>query len=276
MRAFVVAFFAVVGCAVARAQLPPHVVPNPVFGLARLLASMKDDDGRVLIPGYCATAKLSKDDLKVLHDAGDDEAALRKRVGIDQNEKVAPSYQESLQYPSLNVRGIAAASIGESVANIIPREAIAELEMRTTKEANGEYLAGLVTEHIRKQGFRLVDGSPSDQDRQQYPKLASLKPSCSAEEAARQPLDSPIRAWVEKALTGAFEDAPNGAVKPVLIRAMGATVPTDEIVGPLGLPFVIVPTVNADNNQHSYDENLRLGNYLSGMRAMLGLLTTPY
>jgi hypothetical protein len=42
------------------------------------------------------------------------------------------------------------------------------------------------------------------------------------------------------------------------------------------MPFVLVPLVNSDNNQHTYDENLRLGNYLSGMRAMLGLLLTPY
>jgi hypothetical protein len=57
---------------------------------------------------------------------------------------------------------------------------------------------------------------------------------------------------------------------------MGGTVPTYEIVTPLHLPFVLIPLANADNNQHTFDENLRMGNYLSGMRTMLGLLTTPY
>ncbi len=57
---------------------------------------------------------------------------------------------------------------------------------------------------------------------------------------------------------------------------MGGTVPTDAIVAPLKLPFAMVSVVNADNNQHAYDENLRMGNYLTGMRSMLGLLTTPY
>jgi hypothetical protein len=57
---------------------------------------------------------------------------------------------------------------------------------------------------------------------------------------------------------------------------MGGTLPTSEIVTPLDLPFVIVPLVNPDNNQHTFDENLRMGNYLSGMRILLALLGTPY
>lgn len=52
--------------------------------------------------------------------------------------------------------------------------------------------------------------------------------------------------------------------------------PTDKLVDALKLPFVIVPLVNADNNQHSFDENLRIGHYVDGMRTLIGLLRTPY
>jgi len=38
---------------------------------------------------------------------------------------------------------------------------------------------------------------------------------------------------------------------------------------------VLVPTVNSDNNQHSPDENLRLGNYVDGIRTFLAVLTEP-
>ncbi len=62
----------------------------------------------------------------------------------------------------------------------------------------------------------------------------------------------------------------------VRIRMMGGTLPTHAIVGPLKAPFVQVPVVNADNNQHAYDENLRMGHYLLGMRTMAALLTAPY
>ena len=57
---------------------------------------------------------------------------------------------------------------------------------------------------------------------------------------------------------------------------MGGSVPTDQLVAALKVPFLIVPLVNADNNQHSFDENLRIGHYLDGMRALHGLLRTPF
>jgi hypothetical protein len=44
----------------------------------------------------------------------------------------------------------------------------------------------------------------------------------------------------------------------------------------LEIPFVIVPLVNNDNNQHSFDENLRIGHLLSGTHAFTGLLRVPF
>jgi hypothetical protein len=56
---------------------------------------------------------------------------------------------------------------------------------------------------------------------------------------------------------------------------MGGTVPTDVLRTRVALPSP-VPTVNADNNQHSHDENLRISNFISGTRTIRSLLTTPY
>ncbi len=52
--------------------------------------------------------------------------------------------------------------------------------------------------------------------------------------------------------------------------------PTDSLVEILEAPFVIMPLVNGDNNQHSFDENMRIGHYVDGIRTVLGLLRTPY
>jgi hypothetical protein len=57
---------------------------------------------------------------------------------------------------------------------------------------------------------------------------------------------------------------------------MGGTLPTDVLVEALRLPFVIVPTVNPDNNQHASDENLRIGNFVTGVETVYSLLTTPF
>jgi acetylornithine deacetylase/succinyl-diaminopimelate desuccinylase-like protein len=39
---------------------------------------------------------------------------------------------------------------------------------------------------------------------------------------------------------------------------------------------VIIPLVNGDNNQHTFDENMRIGHYLEGIRALTGLLRSRY
>ncbi|MBK9090703.1 MAG: M20/M25/M40 family metallo-hydrolase [Holophagales bacterium] len=249
-------------------------VPNPAMRLSALLASMKGDDGRVAVAGWYDRTKLTDADRTLLAAVPDDEAAMRRRLGIAEAEKVGATYQEALQFPSLNVRGLSSAATGSKVANVLPHQAVAELDLRTTPEADAEVLVALLRTHVEKQGWHLVDGEPTDEERGLFPKLARLTAG-RAGKAARQPYDSTVGRWATAALETAFAGA-GGDVRPVRIRMMGGTVPTHEIVTPLGLPFVIVPLVNADNNQHSFDENLRMGNFVSGMRATLGLLLTDY
>ena len=245
-------------------------VPNPAQRLATLLASMKGDDGRVAVAGWYGRTTLTDADRALLAAVPDDEAAMRRRLGIAAPDAVGATYQESLQQPSLNVRGLSAAATGAKAANVLPHEAVAELDLRTTPEAEGEHLFALLRAHVEKQGWRLVDGEPTDDERARHPKLARLRLH-RGEPAARQPYDAPVGRWATASLEAAFEGA-----APVRIRMMGGTVPTHALVEPLGTPFVILPLVNADNNQHAFDENLRMGNVLSGMRALLGLLRTPW
>jgi len=251
-----------------------NYVPNPAQRLARLLAAMKDDDGRVTIADYYARTVITEADRKALAEVPDDEVAIRQRVGIAAADKVGATYQEALQYPSLNVRGLAAAGVGEKAANVVPEKAVAELDLRTTVESDAGYLLPLLRSFVEAQGYHLVDRDPTDEERARFPKLARLKQGLP-EKAARQEIDSAVGRWATAALEGAFGGG-SESPKPVRIRMMGGTLPTHEIVTPLGMPFVLVPLVNADNNQHAYDENLRLGNYLDGIRTVVGLLLTPY
>jgi len=80
-------------------------------------------------------------------------------------------------------------------------------------------------------------------------------------------MDSPFGAWTYAGLKQA------GGTEPVRIRMMGGSVPTDKLVDALEVPFIIVPLVNGDNNQHSFDENLRLQNLWDGIELMAALLT---
>lgn len=251
-----------------------NFAPNPAQRLATLLASMKDEDGRVIVPHYYDGVKLTERERSVLRAVPDEEAVILKRLGIAKAEKVGDNLQEAVQYPSLNIRGMQSAAIGEKGANIIPATATAELDLRTTPGASAAYLVETLEKHIRAQGYHLVKGEPNDEERSRYPKIASLMLRRGSN-AAFSAMESPAGAWVQDALADTFGS--NGQpAKTVRIRLMGGSVPTDKLVEALDMPFVIMPLVNSDNNQHSYDENLRLGHYLDGIRAFAGLLQRPY
>jgi acetylornithine deacetylase/succinyl-diaminopimelate desuccinylase-like protein len=251
-----------------------NYAPNPAQRLAALLASMKDDDGRVTVAGYYDGVKLTDAERRLLAEVPDDESELRKRIGTARPETVGGNYQEALQYPSLNIRGMASAAIGDKAANIIPSDATAEIDLRTTPGADPDYLVSAIEAHIRGRGYHLVQTVPSDEERAKYDKIASVTVGRGSK-AAFTPVDSPLGRWVQDTLAKTFATAA-GPAQTVRIRMMGGSVPTDKLVEALELPFVIVPLVNGDNNQHSFDENLRLGQFLDGTRAFTGLLRSPY
>jgi acetylornithine deacetylase/succinyl-diaminopimelate desuccinylase-like protein len=252
-----------------------NYVPNPAQRLAALLASMKGDDGRVTIAGYYDSVKLTDAERRIMAEVPDDEAEIKARVGIAQPEAVGRNLQEALQYPSLNIRGMESAAIGDKGANIIPSQAAVELDLRTTPGATPSILTGLVEAHVRAKGYHLTAGGPpTDEERAKHDQIASLVVARGSAAAFTQ-LDSPLGAWAQTSLGRTFAEG-GEAAKTVRIRMMGGSVPTDKLVEALDLPFVIVPLVNPDNNQHSFDENLRLGHFLDGTRVFTGLLRSPF
>lgn len=251
-----------------------NFIPNPAQRLAALLASMKDDDGRVTIPGYYESVHITASERAAMDAVPDDEAAILKRAGVAKPETVGHNLQEALQYPSLNIRGMVSAATGDKGANIIPGKAVAELDLRTTPGASPAHLAGLIEKHILGRGYHLSNGEPTDAERETYDKIASIKLD-QGSEASFTSLESPVSKWIKTSLAETFaRDGKPGDI--VEIRMMGGTVPTDKLTGALDLPFVILPLVNYDNNQHSFDENLRIGHFLDGTRTFTGLLRSPF
>ena len=60
---------------------------------------------------------------------------------------------------------------------------------------------------------------------------------------------------------------------PVLKRTSGGTVPITPFIEALGFPAIDVPTVNHDNNQHSPNENLRLGHFFQSIVSFAAIFT---
>ncbi|HHL52098.1 MAG TPA: M20/M25/M40 family metallo-hydrolase [Flammeovirgaceae bacterium] len=246
-----------------------NYAPNPAARLAALLASMKDDQGRVTIPGYYDGITLTTADKALLARVPDDEALIKKQLGIATADQVGHSLQEALQYPSLNIRGLSAGWVGAQARTIVPATATAEIDIRLVPESDGLRLLELVKKHIENQGYHIIAGdTPSEEERATYDKLIAVH-SEFGYPAFRTPVDSPIGHWLSAALQTAFDQ------EPVKIRIMGGSVPISPLVKTLGAPAVGVPVVNPDNNQHSPNENLRIGNLREGIMTFAAILATP-
>ena len=242
-------------------------VPNPAQRLATLLASMKNDEGRVLVKGfYDGIAPLSPQEQALLDAVPDDSADMLRSFGIAAPEKVFPKLQYALQYPTLNVRGLISAHVGAGARTIIPDSATAALDIRLIKETSGRALIDKVRQHVRLQGYHVVEEEPDDASRGTYAKLARVTAGRDVTNAFRtSPFDPHARAVV-LAIQGAYGEP------PVQLRTLGGTVPIAPFIEALGFPAVLVPTVNFDNNQHEENENLRMGTFFDSIVTIAALL----
>lgn len=240
--------------------------PNPAVRLAQLIASMKDDGGRVVIPGFYDGISFTPEEQSALEAVPDDLAALRRSLGFAEADVVGETLQEALQYPSLNVRGLESAWVGAEARTIVPATATAALDVRLVAETPAEAAFARVREFIESQGYRVLDREPTEEDRQEHPRLARLLRR-SGVNAFRTPLDHPLAARLVEALTEVRGES------PVRKRTSGGTVPIAPFVEALGVPALMVPTVNPDNNQHSPNENLRLGHFFGAIVSFAAILT---
>ena len=242
-----------------------NYAPNPALRLSKLLASMKDDQGKVTIPGFYDGISIDAETEKILKAVPDDEASIRDRLQIAVTDDVGSYYQEAIQYPSLNIRGMQSGWINEKVRTIIPGWARAEIDVRLVLESDPERLIELIKGHITSQGYLVLDREPNKAERLANEKIATFTYEVSYQ-SFRTDFDSEVGLWLRSALKSAFDE------DPVMIRMSGGSIPISPFVTTLGIPAVTVPTVNRDNNQHSPNENLRLGNYREGIKTMIAIL----
>ena len=245
-----------------------NYVPNPALRMAKLLASMKDNEGVVVIPGFYDGISIDSKTKKILDNFPHDQEQFMKTLQIGELDKVGKTYQESIQFPSLNIRGMQSGWIDEKVRTIIPAWARAEIDIRLVLESDPNRLIGLVKKHVKNQGYYVVDREPTAKERIDHPKVATFTHKISYQ-SFRTDLDTKVGKWLRKSIKKGFE------TDPIRIRMSGGSIPISPFVNTLDIPAVTVPTVNRDNNQHSPNENIRLGDYRNGIKTILSILTEP-
>lgn len=244
--------------------------PNPAMMLARLLASMKDDEGHVTIPGfYTGIAPLSETEVAAMKAEPPIDEALKRELWLARTENGPQRLMEVLNQPSFNIRGLESGAVGEQSRNVVPAVAQASVDIRLVKGLDPSAMLDKVKAHIRDQGYFLVDGrEPTEIERLQWPKVASFYSTESGYRAVRTSMDLPQSRVVIAAL--------EGMGKPVVkMPTLGGSVPLAIIEDVVHVPLIGVPIANHDNNQHSHNENLRLQNLWDGIDTMRALFMMP-
>lgn len=232
--------------------------PNPAQRLAELLASMKGPDGRVRIEGFY-------DDVIPL--TAEETAAFRAVPADAPSDYgfAAPEGDptigrlEATSLPSLNVRGMASGWIGDAARTIVPDSAVAELDLRLVPDVQPAEQVERLRSHLLAQGYHLVDAPPTAAQRARHPRLGRLVARESGYPGMRTPLAHPVATRIARSVarfTG--EDV-------IRIPMLGGSVPAVWFPVEADIPVLLIPTVNPDNNQHSPNENLRLGNFFDGI-----------
>jgi len=246
-----------------------NFVPNPAFHMARILSTMKSADGRVTLPGFYDGVVIDDDTRKILKAVPDDEEKILADMGLIKPDAVAATLQESIQYPSLNIRGMSSGWVGKESRTIVPATATAEIDIRLVKESNYQYLLGLVRSHIDELGYHVIDHEPSDDERLQHDRIVTFNYNFSYN-AYRSDMNASAGKMARSGMRHLYGH------EPILIRTSGGSVPISPFVETLGVPAAKVPTVNIDNNQHSPNENLRLGSFIEGIAILMSVLSqTP-
>ena len=239
-----------------------NVAPNPGARLASLIASMRAPDGDITIDGLAAP--LPSPATLELAAVAFDTAGMLAAAGIGAAES-GLDYGASILKPSLNVTQLVYGGAGEQ-RNAIDAEAKAGFDLRLVPGMTVAGVRAAIESHVKKQGYALLDAPPTADDRLRHARLARIEWSAEGYPAAMSSPQDPAVARVIAVMREATQDAVR------VLPLMGGSLPIAPIGEVLGAPFVIAPIVNADNNQHAPNENLRMAEFRRGIALYSALL----
>jgi acetylornithine deacetylase/succinyl-diaminopimelate desuccinylase-like protein len=239
--------------------------PNPITMLVHLLASMRDDNAHILIPGFYGDVQpLSAAERQAIAEMPPYDHTLAHDLELGRTEGAPAALAEQIAKPALNIRGIQGGFVGKGAANVISTEATASLDFRLVPDETPAHVRELVERFIARQGYAVIDHAPSADERRANARLIRLQWG-SGYPAAQVPLDAPFSRQVVRLVQAASPEA------IVRLPIMGGSVPMYLFQGTKHIPAIGVPIANYDDNQHSANENLRLDYLWQGIAVYASL-----
>lgn len=227
------------------------VAPNPLWTLVHLLGTMKNAQGEITIPGfYDAVQPLTARERAALAELPLDLAAVQQALGLAALDAPADRgyYERLAAWPTFTINGLHGGYGGPGSKTVLPHTAVAKCDMRLVADQDPEDIFAKVEAHVRRHapGVEMI-------------RQGSMAPSKTS-------LDSP---YVPRLL--AAIEAGQGE-RPLLIPALGGSLPDYVFTRGLGAPSFVVPYANADEANHAPNENLEIERFYKGIKTGAAML----
>ncbi len=227
-------------------------VANPATILAKMIASLHDENNHITIPGfYNGVQELSAAERESLNKAPFDEAEYKKDLGVDElwGEKGYTTIERTGIRPTLEVNGIWGGYTGEGAKTVLPGKAFAKISMRLVPGQDWVAISDLFKAHFEKIA----------------PK--SVKVSVTAHHGGSPyvtPTDNIAFKAASKAIAATF------GKDPIPVRGGGSIPIVALFEKTLGLKTVLMGFGLDSDNLHSPNEKYGLENFYKGIE------TIPY
>jgi acetylornithine deacetylase/succinyl-diaminopimelate desuccinylase-like protein len=239
--------------------------PNPAVSLAGFIASLRDPNGKILVPGFYDDVRaLTAADRRALRTIPSVDSSLRRELGLNATEAGNALLAERIMQPALNLRAMHAGPSG-AAANAIPVEATASIDFRLVPDQRPAKIRSMIEAHARARGFHVIHEAPDTTMRRAYANLMRFEWGADGYPGQRTRSDTPFSRGVVQAVT----DASGAAV--IEVPTLGGSLPTALFSDVLQAPLVVVPIANHDDNQHAANENLRIQNLWDGIAVFAAL-----
>ena len=227
------------------------LVENPLNALVRMLASLRDEQGRVAIPGfYDAVRELTPAERQALNNSLVTEAAILAETG-------APALWGEAGYsvaerkgirPTLDIHGIKGGFIGQGQKTVIPAAASAKVSMRLVPDQDPEDIAQRFSEHIRRLSPKTMQVSVE---------------KLSASEATVVDLNTPAIEAAALAYEQGF------GRRPLFMREGGSLPVVGLFSNILKAPVVLMGFGLPDDRLHAPNEKFHLPNFYRGIETAI-------
>ncbi|WP_407895006.1 M20/M25/M40 family metallo-hydrolase [Lacticaseibacillus sp. N501-2] len=228
------------------------ITENPAWHLVQALATLKNRDGEITIPGfYDDIIALTPTQQQIVADSEFDYAAYAKNAGLTRPATTSEPAAALVAAPSFTINGLSSGYEGPGTGKmILPHVAIAKLDFRIVPGQTVAHTIELVRQALDANGFADIE-------------ITGLL----GEPAFRTDPDHPL---VQAALKAAREEYPDG-VSVVLNSAGSGPMPYFFAIN--HAPIISVGISNANSAAHGPNENVTLADYQQFIAYLKTMLT---